>query len=104
MPIVARELKNESLLHKKSVKDPTTILEKKIIIMPKIMQNLVVFMDPSHREYIIFEKDGTKLLNRFSIDEDAAFELSGVFYLKGMENGIDVFLNDFSCTTEYCRF
>ena len=61
--------------------------------MPKIMQNLVVFMDPSYWAYHISEKDGKKFLNRFSIDEDAAFEISGVHYLqdkfktlKGMEN------------------
>ena len=50
--------------------------------MPEIMQNLVVFMDPCENAYDISLKDGNKFLNRFCIDEDAAFELSGVHYLK----------------------
>ena len=54
--------------------------------MTKIMQNLVVFMDPDrfyHRyaSYISL-KGGNMILNRFCISEDAAFELSGVNYLK----------------------
>ena len=64
------------------------------------MQNLVVFMSESLNEYYnlkkvydddekecwdISLKDGNKFLNRFSIDEDAAFELSGVRYLKRSE-------------------
>ena len=39
------------------------------------MQNLVVFMDPCEDAYDISVKDGNKLLNRFCIDEDAAFHL-----------------------------
>ena len=39
------------------------------------MQNLVVFMDPSENAYDISLKDGNKFINRFCIDEDAAFEI-----------------------------
>ena len=42
--------------------------------MSKIMQNLVVFMEPSENGCQIDMKAGKMLLNRFSFDEDAAFE------------------------------
>ena len=45
--------------------------------MPKIMQNLVVLMEPSKFAYQIPVKGGNMCLNRFCIDEDDAFELSG---------------------------
>ena len=65
--------------------------------MSKVMQNLVVFMDPSELAAETPLKVGKMALNRFSIDEDAAFELLGVnlklnlnyqanSYLKGIEN------------------
>ena len=50
--------------------------------MSKIMQNLVVLMDPSEESWSDDMKPGNMILNRFCIDEDAAFELSGVNYLK----------------------
>ena len=50
--------------------------------MPKIMQNLVVLMEPSDDAKVISSKGGNMCLNRFCIDEDAAFETSGVHYLK----------------------
>ena len=46
--------------------------------MSKTMQNVVVFMEPSHHAHETPLKAGIMILNRFSIDEDAAFELSGV--------------------------
>ena len=46
------------------------------------MQNLVVLMEPSEDGFDASLKTGNMILNRFSIDEDAAFELSGVIYLK----------------------
>ena len=49
--------------------------------MPKIMQNLVVLMEPSEDAWQTPLKGGNMILNRFGIDEDAAFELSGVDYL-----------------------
>ena len=46
------------------------------------MQNLVVFMEPSENAPIVSMKGGNMIFNRFCIDEDAAFELSGIYYLK----------------------
>ena len=46
-------------------------------------------MDPSENAYDISLKDGNKFINRFCIDEDAAFELSGVHYLKKWANEAD---------------
>ena len=46
------------------------------------MQNLIVFMEPSGEAFFNSLKAGKMILNRFCIDEDAAFELSGVNYLK----------------------
>ena len=50
--------------------------------MSKIMQNLVVLMEPSKDAHNNSLEGGNMVLNRFCIDEDAAFELSGVNYLK----------------------
>ena len=50
--------------------------------MAKIMQNLVVLMARSEEANWISLKGGNMYFNRFCIDEDAAFELSGVHYLK----------------------
>ena len=51
-------------------------------IRPKNMQNLVVFMEPSEDAHMISLKGGNMCLNRFCIDEDAAFELPGVYYFE----------------------
>ena len=61
------------------------ILKRKI--MPKIIQNLVFLMEPETKAYQISSTGATMCLNRFCIDENAAFELSGVRYLK--ESDID---------------
>ena len=50
--------------------------------MTKIMQNLIVLMDPSEDGDDVSLKTGSMIFNRFCIDEDAAFELSGVYYLE----------------------
>ena len=50
--------------------------------MSKIMQNLVVLLEPSEDASNVSLKGGNLMLNRFCIDEDAAFELSGVNYLE----------------------
>ena len=50
--------------------------------MGKIMQNLVVLMEPYENAHITPLKGGNMILNRLCIDEDAAFELSGVNNLK----------------------
>ena len=52
------------------------------IFKPNQKQNLVVLTEPSDEKYIISLKVGNMVLNRFCIDEDAAFELSGVNYFK----------------------
>ena len=44
----------------------------------KTMQNLVVLMEPKEEAHITPLKAGNMILNRFCIDEDTAFELSGV--------------------------
>ena len=49
------------------------------------MQNLVVFIEPSQDASNISLKAGKLYFNRFCIDEDAACELSGVYYLKSEE-------------------
>ena len=46
------------------------------------MQNLVVLMEPSDDAWKTSLRGGNMILNRFFIDEDAAFELSGINYLK----------------------
>ena len=48
------------------------------IVVSKKMQNLLVFIEPSKDAYNTLLKGGNMILNRFCIDEDAAFELSGV--------------------------
>ena len=53
-----------------------------VIVKSKIMQNLVVLMEPSEKVWSCSLKAGNMILNRFCIDEDSAFELSGVNYLK----------------------
>ena len=50
------------------------------------MQNLVVMMEPSKYADDVSLKAGNMIFNRFCIDEDVAFELSGVNY--GAVNGI----------------
>ena len=56
--------------------------------MSKTMQNLVVLMEPSEEAYRTSLKGGIMILNRFCIDEDAAFELSGVNYLEKSSQSI----------------
>ena len=60
-------------------------------VMPKVMQNVVVLMEPSEEADETPLKAGNMFFNRFCIDENAAFELSGVNYLEksseDMENG-----------------
>ena len=53
----------------------------KRIIMSKNKQNLVLLMEPSEDAFKIDLKGGNMCMNRFCVDEDAAFELSGVHYL-----------------------
>ena len=48
------------------------------------MQSLVILMELSENAHEISFKAGNMCLNRFCIDEDAAFEISGLHYLKEM--------------------
>ena len=62
--------------------------------MPEIMQNLVVFMGNIDDSFDISLQIGNMYLNRFLIEEDAGFEISGIYRLaldkdtvcKGKEN------------------
>ena len=47
-----------------------------------VMHNLVVLMEPRKNDWDTPFKGGNMILNRFCIEEDAAFELSGVNSLK----------------------
>ena len=58
--------------------------------MSKIMQNLVVLMEPSEEAWDTSLKGGNMILNRFCIDEDAAFELSGVYSLKKSSEDVTI--------------
>ena len=53
------------------------------------MQNLVVLMESSEDAWNASMKTGFMILNRFCIDEDAAFELSGVSHLKESSRDIE---------------
>ena len=57
-------------------------IENSEISLQQIMQNLIVLMEPSKDAHDISWKGGRLFFNRFCIDEDAACELLGVFYLK----------------------
>ena len=46
------------------------------------MQNVVLLLESSEEAYNVSWKAGIMLLNRFCIDEDAAYESAGVYYLK----------------------
>ena len=58
------------------------------------MKNVIVFMEPPEKANEISIKAGNLYVNRFCIDEDAAFELSGVYYFEKWDEleGIDDFL------------
>ena len=62
--------------------------------MTKTIQNLVVLLEPSEDIYNVSSKGARMCLNRFCIDEDAAFELSGVYYLEKSSTKI-IFKKDF---------
>ena len=57
------------------------------------MQNLIFLMEPSEEASNISLQGGNMILNRFCIDEDAAFELSGVNYLDRWNKNRGNFMN-----------
>ena len=46
------------------------------------MKNIIVFIEPNEHSYNTNWKIANLYLNRFTIDEDASFDLLGVYYLK----------------------
>ena len=50
-------------------------------------------MEPNEEAHNISLKGGNMCLNRFCIDEDAAFELSGVYYLE--KSSEDIYEKEF---------
>ena len=63
------------------------------------MHNLVILMEPCEDGYEISSKAGNMCLNRFCIDEDAAFELSGVYYF-GKSSGEHISAEKFKVKSE----
>ena len=55
------------------------------------MQNLIVFMERSKDAHDISWMGGKFFFNRLCIDEDAACELSGVYYLKESSTRLALF-------------
>ena len=53
-----------------------------IHMLKNVKQNVVLMMEPCDLAADVSLKAGNMLLNRFCIDEDAAFESTGVYYLK----------------------
>ena len=50
--------------------------------MSKTMQNIILIMDDPRCAYRTPQKSGNSFMNRFSVDEDAAFEIIGIHHLK----------------------
>ena len=50
--------------------------------MSKVIQNVVLLMDPPNDAWCISLKGGNMALNRFCVDEETAFESYGIFYLQ----------------------
>ena len=60
--------------------------------MKTVKHNIVVVMGPSIYAYDVASKVGLMYLNRFCIDEEAAFELNGVYSIQ--RNGTHIFWNE----------
>ena len=69
--------------------------------MAKIMQNMVVLVEPPERAWNTSSKGPKMCLNRFCIDEDAAFELSGVHHVDKSFNDMDSYLKEASKGKEF---
>ena len=50
--------------------------------MSRTMRNLIIFMDATGDSTVTPLKYGNSFMNRFSIDEDAAFEIIGIHHLE----------------------
>ena len=53
--------------------------------LSKPMQNLIVLNEPNNVGHDVSSQYGNMWLNRFCIDEDAAFETSGVYNLERLK-------------------
>ena len=49
--------------------------------MSKVMQKIVLFIEPNDDAFFTPEKIGHLLMNQFSVDEDASFEVLNVLEL-----------------------
>ena len=58
------------------------ILEKRTGKMPKYMHQVIIMIEPNDEKYWTNEKIGNLFMNRFTIDEDAAFEIPKIFQLQ----------------------
>ena len=58
--------------------------------MSKIIQDIVLLMDPPKFAWDISQKCANMVLNRFCIDEEIAFESSGVYYLNNSKSDISL--------------
>ena len=57
------------------------------------MRNIIIFIEPSDKEYETPLKIGRLYWNRFAIDENAAFEILGVYEIKqSLNQGMRVFM------------
>ena len=54
----------------------------KVSEMPKIMQGIVLFIEPSDDAFFTPSKIGHLFMNRFAIDEDSSFEIVKVLELE----------------------
>ena len=50
--------------------------------MSKLMQKIVLFIEPQNEKYMTPSKIGNLFINRFSIDEDGGHEILGIYYLE----------------------
>jgi len=50
------------------------------------MQNLILLMDASGKDYVTPQKSGNSFMNRFSVGEDAAFEIIGIHHLETQQS------------------
>ena len=64
--------------------------------MAKIRQNLVILIEPNEDTFLTPVKIGNSFLNRFLIDEEAGFELLGMYYLHQSSLRMESTINPFA--------
>ena len=50
------------------------------------MQNVILFIDASGKDYETPQKSGNSFMNRFSVNEDASFEIIGIHHLETQQS------------------